>query len=154
MKRKILISFFAMIFLIGVWGAFTRKGPIEKNIGYTYLSDGEKTVSLDGYKVSSYMNGKNKKYNYPDIQSKKNNLNKVNVSKENSNNMTLSYSKEHYGDVTYSLYDSEFNVILDNENALTVPGDADSLYYVSVLVSWGSEKQNVSMVYYFSIQTE
>lgn len=153
MKRKIFLIISVMIFMLGVWGTLTRKDPVEKNMGYVYLSEGDKATSLKGHKVSIYYYGKTKKYDYPDIKSEIYNIYKANVSQENSDKISLSYSKAYYGDVTFNLYDSDLNLISENETTLNIPGISGEIYYISVSVLWGAEKENINMIYYFSVQT-
>lgn len=153
MKKKLCFAFAVMIFMLGVWGTLTRKDPIEKSIGYTYVSDGENTNGIKGYKAAVSRGGKIRNYEYPEIKEVADKLYKVSVTPETSSRLTVSYSKEHYGDVYYSLYDSGFNTVSENETQLNVPTSGGELYYVSLSVLWGNEKENVNMIYYFVLQT-
>lgn len=152
MKRKIILAISVMVFLMGVWGILTRKDPVEKNIGYVYLTEADKVTALKGHKVSVNYYGKTNDYDYPEIQSEKDNIYKASISQENSDKMSLSYSKQINGDAIFNLYDSDLNLISENETTLNIPGVSGEVYYVSVLVSWGSEKENINMIYYFSVQ--
>lgn len=153
MKRKIFLAIAIMVFMLGVWGILTRKDPIEKNIGYVYLTEADKATALKGHKVSVNYHGKTSEYDYPEIASEKNKIYRASISQENSNKMSLTYSKTTYGDAVFNLYDSDLNLISENETTLNIPGVSGEVYYVSVSVFWGSENENINMVYYFSVQT-
>lgn len=153
MKRKIFLAIAIMVFMLGVWGILTRKDPIEKNIGYVYLIEADKATALKGHKVSVNYHGKTSEYDYPEISSEKDKIYRASISQENSDKMSLTYSKKTYGDAVFNLYDSDLNLISENETTLNIPGVSGEVYYVSVSVSWGSESENVNMVYYFSVQT-
>lgn len=153
MKRKIFLAIAIMVFMLGVWGILTRKDPIEKNIGYVYLTEADKATALKGHKVSVNYHGKTSEYDYPEISSEKDKIYRASISQENSDKMSLTYSKETYSDAVFNLYDSDLNLISENETTLNIPGVSGEVYYVSVSVFWGSENENVNMVYYFSVQT-
>lgn len=153
MKRKIFFAIAVTVFLLGVWGILTRKDPVEKNIGYVCLTEADKATVLKGHKTALYYHGKTNEYDYPEIQSEKDNIYQANVSQENSDKMSISYSKQIYGDASFNLYDSDLNLISENETTLNIPGVSGEVYYVSVSVFWGSENENINMIYYFSIQT-
>lgn len=153
MKRKICIAISTAIFLLGVWGVLTRKDPVEKNIGIVYLSDGENEIALKGYKVSVNRNGKSTEYDYPGISEKSESLYNISTSAENNSEMKLSFHKDFCGDILYDLYDVGFNEIYQKQNTLNVPAESGGVYYAAVNVKWGTENENVSMIYYFSIKT-
>lgn len=151
-KKRIFFTIAVVICALGFFGTLTRKDPVEKNIGYVYLSDGDKVETLQGYKTKVNYNGRVSKYEYPQLAEKVDKLVTIDVTEENMADMTISYSDDNYK-AEYTLYDSEFNAISEKTSGLELPSQTDKTYYVSILVKWGSEKQNVSMIYYFSIET-
>ncbi len=152
MKRKMFFMIAVAVLVIGLWGAFTRKDPIEKMIGQVYLSDGENQESLKGYKVYTNWKGEKTDYDFPEISEKIDNLYNVNSSPE-KNQINLLYDKTYYGNLSYTVYDSKLNVVSENQTSLELPGNSGEIYYISISVVWGYEKNNVNMMYYFSINT-
>lgn len=142
-----------MIFLCGVWGTLTRKDPVEKNVGRVYLFNDEKEKVLKGYKTDTYVNGKSKSYEYPDIIQVKNELYEVSASPESENKFNIGYSRDYVGDVLYDVYDSDMNLVSDDVPELNISGNESEKFYVSASVVWGTEKENITMIYYFSIST-
>lgn len=151
-KKRIFFIIAAAICALGVWGTLTRKDPIEKNIGYVYLRNGDDVQSLNGYKAETLYKGKSKKYDYPALQSKSDEIPVIVVTEENSGNISVSYSDDNYK-TAYNLYNSEFNPISENSERLELPSETGELYYIEASVVWGSDKENVTMKYYFSIKT-
>ena len=151
-KKRIFFTIAAIIFALGIWGTLTRKDPIEKNIGYVYLNDGEEIFTLNGYKTETNYKGKIKKYDFPDLQEKSDEVPSVVVTEENISDMNVSYSDNNYK-AEYTLYDSDFSLISENMSRLELPSETDKTYFISVSVLWGSKDENVNMIYYFSIET-
>ncbi len=145
----------AAIFALGIWGTLTRKDPVVKrNVGYVYVFNGPDETALKGYKTASYAAGKEKVYEHPDIRDVEDELYNLDTSPESGNKLNIAYSSNEYvDDILYDIYDSEFNLISDDVPELSIHSTKKSKYYIASTVKWGTEKENVTMVYYFTIET-
>lgn len=149
--RKIIIIIASIIALIGGYSMLTRENPIDEMIGKVIITNGQDRIYLDGYKYS--YNKKNKSDKMDDfipIKEAKD-IPEINYSPNNENNIAISYSDDYTGNLSYTVYDSEFNVIIDNQPNLVMPGEAGKKYFVEIGVNWGESKKNVTVKYYFSI---
>lgn len=151
MKRKLCFAAAAFIFMFGIFLTVTRKDPIEKYIGYVYLSDGENETALKGYKIKALKNKKVVEYKQIDIKEILDDLYDINVSKESKSNIKLSFRKDFTGKIKYNIYNDRFELISEAQEKLYFSGDKKGKFYVSVDVNWGSKKENILVRYYFSV---
>ncbi len=156
MKRKILIALFTGIFLLGVYGMLNRDNPTDKYIGNVYVKYAENKAELSGDVLKRVYNDKTYDYDEPDIKENAESMciisRQLDQPDENSE-----MSRAFVGDkmsASYDVYDENFDVISENDNALKIQGKEDTVYYVSLDVKWGKEKENVLVRYFFAVKFE
>lgn len=148
--RKLIIMIASIIAVIGGYAMLTRGNPIDKMIGKLIITNGVERIQIDGYKYSYNIKDKT------DINEDFITINNVENIEEidyypNGNNIAISYSEEYVGDLSYTVYDSEFNAIIEKQPNLVMPGEIGKKYYIEVGVNWGSSQKNVTVMYYFAI---
>lgn len=156
MKRRILIALFALIFVLGIFGVLNRTPKVE--IGEVWLSCGGKETAVEGEEVSSLRNGKlEQSAKSFDIAKLADTLpafeqtvakNEGTHSVTRSTNMAVSFNGRLAGDVIYTVYDLNGNVLSDNETTLNLPTKDTEGCVVRIDVKWGREK-NYKQYYYF-----
>lgn len=151
MKRKLCFAAAAFIFMLGIFLSVTRKDPIEKYIGYVYLSDGENDTVLKGYKIKALINKKVVKYKLIDIKEISDDLYEINVTEDSKSDVKLSFRKDFTGKIKYNIYNESFELISEAQEKLYFSGDKKGKFYVSVDVNWGNKKENILVRYYFSV---
>lgn len=153
--RKILILIGSLMVIVGGIMILNRDNPLDKEIGYVFLTNGTQKMEVDGYKYS---------YNSGDKQSeietfvsidKAKNIPEIDyfVNDENCQ-IKVSYSKKDAHDISYAVYDENFDCVVDNQSALDLPGEAGKKFYVESSVNWGKGKKTVTVKYYFAINVK
>ena len=148
--KKICTVFFIMIALLGALMIITRGDPADSAIGDVVVTNGYDRIALDCHKFS--YNDKNgsrmidtflpvdKAYNIPTL--------KYDPDDPNCS-VAVSYSESYNGQLSYTVYDDSFNVVIEPQPALTMPVEKGRLYYVEITVNWGEEDDTVTCKYYF-----
>lgn len=151
MKRKVCLAFFIAVFLCGIFMMLTRGNPLDKKIGTVIITNGSDRVEVPGYKVSYNTDGKSRQVENPDM-SEVTDIPSINydINKEGSG-ISVSYSDSHTGDLLYSVYDENMNIVTENQTSLSISGKQGEKFYTEILVNWGSKDENVTLKYYFII---
>ncbi len=150
--RKLIILIAFVTALIGGICMLTRTNPLDKQIGRVIITNGINRMQIDGYKYSY-----NNKDNSDKIETfipitDADDIPEIDYFPDSENNISISYNKESYtGDLSYTVYDSDFNIIIADQPSLTMPGENGKKYFVEIGVNWGEEDKNVTVKYYFSI---
>lgn len=149
--RKIIILIGSVMVIIGGFLMLTRGNPLDKVIGRVIITNGVDRMEVEGYKYSyNNKNNSDKLENFIPI-TEADNIPEIDYHSKSDNNIAVSYSEDYAGDLSYTVYDSDFNVLIDAQPNLTMPGENGKKYYVEIGVNWGEEKKNVTVKYYFSI---
>ena len=162
MKRRIIISICAAVFIFGIIGILNRTPTVT--VGVVTLSVGSEETDLEGYEITTLRNGETTHTDEePDIKSLAADLTSVeqNVIKNNSNsamrvntNMSVAFSGKYVDDVTYAVFGTDGNMISEPSAQLSLPTkDIDSCI-VRVDVKWGRTKNYKEYYYFFRIDYE
>lgn len=151
MKRKVCIIIFSLVFLCGAFMMLTRGNPLDKEIGTVIITNGTERMEVSGYKVSYNSNGKIRKVENPDL-STVTDIPSIDyrIGQEGSG-ISVSYSDSYTGDLLYSVYDENMNLITEKQSSLTVSGKQGERYYTEIVVNWGNKNEYVTVKYYFII---
>lgn len=150
--RKIIILVCSAMAVIGGFMMLTRGNPLDKVIGRVIITNGVERMEIDGNKYS-YNNGNgdiDKIENFISIK-KAENIPEIDYNSENGDNIAVSYSESYSGDLSYTVYDRDFNVLIENQPELTISGENGNKYYVEIGVNWGDNEKNITVKYYFAI---
>lgn len=162
MKRRIIISVCAAVFIFGIIGILNRTPTVT--VGIVTLSEGTKETDLEGYEITTLRNGETTHTDEePDIKSLAAELTSVeqNVIKNNSNstvrvntNMSVAFTGKYVDDVNYAVFDTNGEMISEPAAQLSLPTkDIDSCI-VRVDVKWGRVKNYKEYYYFFRIDYE
>ena len=112
MKRRLIISICAAVFIFGIIGILNRTPTVT--IGVVTLAEGADERELKGYEITTLRNGETTHTDEePDIKSLAAELTSVEqaVMKNNSNNavrvntnMSVAFAGKYVDDVTYAVY--------------------------------------------------
>lgn len=150
-QRKLIILIASAIAVIGAFCMLTRGNPLDKAIGRVIITNGLERMEIDGYKYSyNGKNGSDKLENFIPITNAEN-IPEIDYYPDSENNIAVSYSDKYTGDLSYTVYDSGFGILIENQPNLAMPGEIGGKYYVEVGVNWGEAEKNVTVKYYFSI---
>lgn len=129
----------------------TRGNPLDKEIGTVIITNGTERMEVSGYKVSYNSNGKIRKVENPDL-STVTDIPSIDyrIGQEGSG-ISVSYSDSYTGDLLYSVYDENMNLITEKQSSLTVSGKQGERYYTEIVVNWGNKNEYVTVKYYFII---
>ncbi len=151
--RKILAAVFVCIAVFGAYRIMTRENPFDENIGDVAVTNGEECILLDRHKYS---------YNDKDTQKKLESF--VTLKKagdvpflkydpdNHDSNISVSYGEEYLGELSYSVFDSDYKPVVENQPSLTIPAEKGKRYYVQIKVNWGEEDRYAVVFYYFGIE--
>ncbi|MGN0612699.1 MAG: hypothetical protein ACI4JB_02250 [Porcipelethomonas sp.] len=150
--RKACIILGSAAAICGGFMMLTRGNPADKAIGTVVVSNGVEPIAVDGYKYSYNNGGEESRVenfvtieNAPDIP-------EVDYNPDSEDGgISVSYSDEYTGELSYTVYDSQFNRIVDSQPGLEMPGERGEKYYVEIGVDWGEEEKSVTVKYYFAI---
>ena len=160
MKRRIIISICAAVFMFGIIGVLNRTPTVT--VGVVTLSEGTQEQELKGYEITTLRNGETTHTeDEPDIKSLAAELTSVEqeVMKNNSNsavrvntNMSVAFAGGRYvDDVTYTVFTTSGEMISNPAAQLSLPTkDIDSCV-VRIDVKWGRVKNYKEYYYYFRI---
>lgn len=159
MKRRIIISICAAVFIFGIIGILNRTPTVT--IGVVTLAEGTEERELEGYEISTLRNGeKTSAEEEPDIKSLAAQLTSVEqaVMKNNSNNtvrvntnMSVAFAGKYVDDVTYAVYTIDGEEISKPAAQLSLPTkDIDSCV-VRIDVKWGRTKNYKEYYYFFRV---
>ena len=162
MKRRIIISVCAAVFIFGIIGILNRTPTVT--VGVVTLSEGSKETDLEGYEITTLRNGETTHTDEePDIRTLAADLTSVeqNVLKNNSNsavrvntNMSVAFSGKYVDDVTYAVFKTDGEMISEPAAQLSLPTkDIDSCI-VRVDVKWGRIKNYKEYYYFFRVDFE
>lgn len=155
--QKVMAAVFGVIALLGAIMIFNRSNPLDKSIGDVVVTNGADRIALDCHKYSyNNRNGKSLIDTFIPIEKDK----KIPVIAYYPHNedckIAVSYSERYKGELSYNVYDSDFNPVVEEASSLTLPVEPGNIYYVSVAVDWGEddEDKTVTCKYYFSIDVK
>lgn len=150
--RKLIIVIASVIALIGGFRMLTRGNPLDKQIGKVIITNGIDRIQIEGHKYSYNNKGNSDKIESFVPITDANDIPEINYFPDSGNNIAISYNKESYtGNLSYTVYDSDFNIIIAEQPSLTMPGENGKKYFVEIGVNWGEPEKNVTVKYYFSI---
>ncbi len=152
--RKILIFVFFAVAVVGGFLMLTRGNPLDEKIGNVYITNGIVKMEVDGYKYS-YNSGDNiSEVEDFVIIDKATEIPEIDYFPNDENyKLQVAYSEEYAG-LSYSVYDENFECIIDSQPSLAMPGESGKKYYIESSVDWGSKKKNVTVKYYFAINVK
>ncbi|MBR6337006.1 MAG: hypothetical protein IKR76_04670 [Ruminococcus sp.] len=160
MKRRIIISICAAVFMFGIIGILNRTPTVT--IGVVTLSEGADERELKGYEISTLRNGETTRTEEePDIKDLAASLTSVEqeVMKNDSDtavrvntNMSVAFAGGKYvDDVTYTVFSTSGEMISNPAAQLSLPTkDIDSCV-VRIDVKWGRTKNYKEYYYFFRI---
>lgn len=149
--RKLIIIISAAFAVIGGFLMLTRGNPLDKAIGKVIITNGIERMEVKGYKYS--YNNKNESdilENFIPITDAQN-IPEIDYYPDSENNIAVSYSDKYTGNLSYTVYDSDFNIMIENQPNLTMPGESGKKYYIEIGVNWGEDEKNITVKYYFAI---
>lgn len=157
MKRKELIKkictvFFIFIALLGALMIITRGDPADSAIGDVVVTNGYDRIALDCHKYSyNDKNGSRKLDTFLSVD-KAYNIPMLKYDPDDPNcNVAVSYSESYNGQLSYTVYDDSFNIVMEPQPALTMPVEKGKYYYVEIVVNWGEDDDTVTCKYYFGL---
>lgn len=162
MKRRLIISICAAVFIFGIIGILNRTPTVT--IGVVTLAEGADERELKGYEITTLRNGETTHTDEePDIKSLADELTSVEqeVMKNNSNNavrvntnMSVAFAGKYVDDVTYAVYTVDGEEISAPAAQLNLPTkDIDSCV-VKIDVKWGRVKNYKEYYYFFRVDFE
>ena len=162
MKRRLIISICAAVFIFGIIGILNRTPTVT--IGVVTLAEGADERELKGYEITTLRNGETTHTDEePDIKSLAAELTSVEqaVMKNNSNNavrvntnMSVAFAGKYVDDVTYAVYTVDGEEISAPAAQLNLPTkDIDSCV-VKIDVKWGRVKNYKEYYYFFRVDFE
>ena len=162
MKRRLIISICAAVFIFGIIGILNRTPTVT--IGVVTLAEGADERELKGYEITTLRNGETTHTDEePDIKSLAAELTSVEqaVMKNNSNNavrvntnMSVAFAGKYVDDVTYAVYTVDGEEISAPAAQLSLPTkDIDSCV-VKIDVKWGRVKNYKEYYYFFRVDFE
>lgn len=162
MKRRLIISICAAVFIFGIIGILNRTPTVT--IGVVTLAEGADERELKGYEITTLRNGETTHTDEePDIKSLAADLTSVEqeVMKNNSNNavrvntnMSVAFAGKYVDDVTYAVYTVDGEEISAPAAQLNLPTkDIDSCV-VKIDVKWGRVKNYKEYYYFFRVDFE
>lgn len=162
MKRRIIISVCAAVFIFGIIGILNRTPSVV--VGEVTLSEGTEERELKGYEISTLRNGETTQTEEePDIKNLSADLTSVvqEVMKNNSSsavqvktNMSVAFAGKYVDDVTYAVFNTDGEMISKPAAQLNLPTkDVDSCV-VRIDVKWGRTKNYKEYYYFFRVDFE
>ncbi len=162
MKRRMLISLCAAVFIFGIIGILNRTPTVS--IGEVTLASGADETVLQGYEISTLRNGeKTETESEPDIKELAATLDSVeqNVIKNDSSaavkvntNMSVAFSGKYVDDINYAVFSTDGEMLSQPSAQINLPTkDIDSCV-VRVDVKWGRTKNYKEYYYYFRVDYE
>ncbi|MBR1664430.1 MAG: hypothetical protein IJ696_08905 [Ruminococcus sp.] len=162
MKRRMLISLCAAVFIFGIIGILNRTPTVS--IGEVTLASGADETVLQGYEISTLRNGeKTETESEPDIKELAATLDSVeqNVIKNDSSaavkvntNMSVAFSGKYVDDINYAVFSTDGEMLSQPAAQINLPTkDIDSCV-VRVDVKWGRTKNYKEYYYYFRVDYE
>ena len=162
MKRRMLISLCAAVFIFGIIGILNRTPTVS--IGEVTLASGADETVLQGYEISTLRNGeKTETESEPDIKELAATLDSVeqNVIKNDSSaavkvntNMSVAFSGKYVDDINYAVFSTDGEILSQPAAQINLPTkDIDSCV-VRVDVKWGRTKNYKEYYYYFRVDYE
>jgi hypothetical protein len=162
MKRRMLISLCAAVFIFGIIGILNRTPTVS--IGEVTLASGTDETVLQGYEISTLRNGeKTETESEPDIKELAATLDSVeqNVIKNDSStavkvntNMSVAFSGKYVDDINYAVFSTDGEMLSQPAAQINLPTkDIDSCV-VRVDVKWGRTKNYKEYYYYFRVDYE
>lgn len=162
MKRRMLISLCAAVFIFGIIGILNRTPTVS--IGEVTLASGADETVLQGYEISTLRNGeKTEAESEPDIKELAATLDSVeqNVIKNDSStavkvntNMSVAFSGKYVDDINYAVFSTDGEMLSQPAAQINLPTkDIDSCV-VRVDVKWGRTKNYKEYYYYFRVDYE
>lgn len=162
MKRRMLISLCAAVFIFGIIGILNRTPTVS--IGEVTLASGTDEMVLQGYEISTLRNGeKTETESEPDIKELAATLDSVeqNVIKNDSStavkvntNMSVAFSGKYVDDINYAVFSTDGEMLSQPAAQINLPTkDIDSCV-VRVDVKWGRTKNYKEYYYYFRVDYE
>ena len=162
MKRRMLISLCAAVFIFGIIGILNRTPTVS--IGEVTLASGTDETVLQGYEISTLRNGeKTETESEPDIKELAATLDSVeqNVIKNDSStavkvntNMSVAFSGKYVDDINYAVFSTDGEMLSQPAAQINLPTkDIDSCV-VRGDVKWGRTKNYKEYYYYFRVDYE
>lgn len=145
---KNLFKFISMLVCITViFSACILRDESNQKIRDIEVTSNGVTIYPKGYIIWSESDGNSADYvpvNLPDIASELEGL-------TYSDDFDIKYSKEPRSDVSYTVYDTDFNKLKENLKDLSGLNNEND-YYVCAYVIWGEAGNVVGMEYYFKLE--
>lgn len=159
MKRRIIISVCAAVFLFGIIGILNRTPSVV--VGVVTLASGSEETELEGYEIASLRNGKSETADdTPDIKALANDMTSVAqaVAKNNGNsavrvntNMSVAFSGKYVDDVTYTVFSTDGEELSAPAAQLSIPTKDIDACIVRIDVKWGRTKNYKEYYYFFRV---
>lgn len=159
MKRRLIISFCAAVFLFGIIGILNRTPNVD--VGIVTLASGVNETELKGYEIASLRNGKAKAADEtPDIKTLASDVTAVaqTVMKNNGSsavrvntNMSVAFTGKYVDDVNYTVFTTEGEQISEPAAALSLPTKDLDACIVRIDVKWGRTKNYKEYYYFFRV---
>lgn len=156
MKRRILIALFAAVFFIGVFMTLNRTPKVDVGT-FTIVCD-ETGTEIKGYEhLSFYKNETKEKSSDFDVKEMADDMQTFDqkvVKNESANTITVEadmktvFSGRFTGDVKYSVYSLDGELISEKSTSLNLPTKDMEGCIVRTDIKWGRE-QNYKEYYYF-----
>ena len=153
--RRLFILIGSLMLIVGAFMALTRGNPLDKDIGYVFLTNGTQKMEIDGYKYS-YNSGDNQSEieDFISIDKAKNIPEIDYVVNDENCQIKISYSKKDVNEIFYTVYDENFECVAERQSSLNMPGEIGKKFYVEASVNWGKGKKTVTVKYYFAINVK
>ena len=146
MKRRLIISICAAVFIFGIIGILNRTPTVT--IGVVTLAEGADERELKGYEITTLRNGETTHTEQAVMKNNSNNAVRVNT------NMSVAFAGKYVDDVTYAVYTVDGEEISAPAAQLNLPTkDIDSCV-VKIDVKWGRVKNYKEYYYFFRVDFE
>ncbi len=150
--RKIIILIGSIMTIIGGFMMLTRGNPLDSVIGKVIITNGRERMQIDGYKYSYNKNDKSDSIETFIPITDADNIPEIDYVPDSEDQIAVSYSEKSYtGNLNYTVYDSDFNILIDNQPNLVMPAEKGKKYNIEVSVNWGEDESSVTVKYYFAI---
>lgn len=157
MLRKILIVVFSLVFVLGV--VFMFRGRPKVDVGRVEISSSNKKIEAKAVYVSTRYNDKYEttdavgvKDILDDIPSITQKVDKNAKGDEIKSDIKVSFYESYYGDVFYTVYDKNGDVLRERSTTLKLPANEKTDgCIIMVKVFWGKEKNYEEYDYYFAV---
>lgn len=155
--KRLLILLTLSIFIWGVVAILGRGSSSDQYIGKVTVKVGTDSYPISGHIVSKVYKEDKTEYPAQELRKIAVSLPVVKSNPETGNkisSMNVSFIKDYTGEITYTIFDKGFNVVVESQPKLEIPVDKGDFFYVKIDIKWGKIKNYTAMEYYFAIQLD